>query len=371
MNFLVITHVLHKRHNGRLYAYGPYVREMNLWFKNTDKVRVVAPVTDREPSALDMPYEKDVDLHAVPAFSLTSPAEMIKTLAVLPFISLKIIRGMRWADHIHLRLPGNMGLLGSFWQIFFPEKPKTAKYAGNWDPNSAQPWSYRLQKKIVASPFWSRNMKVLVYGRWPGQSDLTVPFFTASYSENEIIEIPDKSLQAPYRFVFAGSLSEGKRPLLALEAFHRLLQKGYDGHMDFYGDGPERVKLEKYISDHRLGDKVKLHGKQSAGTLREAYVRAHFLLFPSRSEGWPKVVMEAMTWKCLPVCTPVSAVPEMLGHGERGSLVPPDAGEIAREVEKYFQNPELYRDKTRKGFLWARGYTLERFERAIKEILHG
>jgi hypothetical protein len=56
---------------------------------------------------------------------------------------------MRVADHIHLRCPSNIivGLLGS---NFFPKTPKSAKYAGNWDPNLKKPWSYQLQQWILA-----------------------------------------------------------------------------------------------------------------------------------------------------------------------------------------------------------------------------
>ena len=44
-------------------------------------------------------------------------------------------KAMKWADHIHLRCPGNIGLLGCIVQIAFPKKVKTVKYAGNWIQN--------------------------------------------------------------------------------------------------------------------------------------------------------------------------------------------------------------------------------------------
>ena len=43
MKFTIITHVLHKKDQESLYAYEPYVREMNLWFKYVNEVKVVAP----------------------------------------------------------------------------------------------------------------------------------------------------------------------------------------------------------------------------------------------------------------------------------------------------------------------------------------
>jgi len=53
---------------------------------------------------------------------------------------------MKSANHIHLRCPGNIGLLACLIQILFPNTPKTSKYAGNWDPNAKQPFTYKIQK---------------------------------------------------------------------------------------------------------------------------------------------------------------------------------------------------------------------------------
>jgi len=75
------------------------------------------------------------------------------------------------ADYIHLRCPGNMGL-EALVQMLFPNKPKTAKYAGNWNPKSKQPWSYRLQKWILSYTFLTQNMQVLVYGEWSNQIEV-------------------------------------------------------------------------------------------------------------------------------------------------------------------------------------------------------
>ena len=103
----------------------------------------------------------------------------------MPFLCYTIFKAMKKADHIHLRCPGNMGLIGSLIQIFFPNTPKTAKYAGNWDPKSKQPLSYVIQKWLLSSTFLTRNIKVLVYGEWEHQSKNITSFFTASYREED------------------------------------------------------------------------------------------------------------------------------------------------------------------------------------------
>ena len=369
MKFAVITHVIHKKDNKQYFAYGPYVKEMNIWLKNVDQVCIVAPLSKDKINTIDLAYSKEVIFNEAPAFSLTSVTNVIMTMLKLPIISYKIFKAMYWAEHIHLRLPGNMGLLGSIIQIFFPKKPKTVKYAGNWDPNSKQPWSYNLQKWIVSNTFLSRNIKVLVYGKWPNQTKNIIPFFTATYSKKDIFEVSDRKLTEPLKFIFVGSLVNGKQPILALKIIKKLKNSGLKVNLDVYGDGVLKPEMENYIKINHLNKNILLHGNKSAETVKKAYQQACFLLFLSKSEGWPKVVAEAMLWKCLPITTEVSAVPYMLDYGKRGSLVKPDIEEIVEEIKFYINNPLVYKKKLNNAYNWSKRFTLDKFEDEIKKFL--
>ena len=372
MHFVVITHVLHKRHEGRYYAYGPYVREMNLWIRHVDEVTVVAPLVNLPPDAIDLPYVHErIRFVPVPAISFTTLSNAIRALWNLPGILFRIWSAMRWADHIHLRCPGNMGLLGCLVQIAFPETEKTAKYAGNWDPASSQPWSYRIQRALLLNTTLTQNMQALVYGHWPDATRNIRPFFTASYAAREAKETRPRDLAGarPVRLIFVGALHAGKRSLLALQVTERLRQLGVKVHLDMYGDGPDYQALESYIHNHDLETSVTLHGNVSAEQLKQAYQQSHFLVFPSKSEGWPKAVAEAMFWGCLPLTTPVSCVPEMLGQGSRGDLVQPEVEGIAQRVLYYLDHPREYQQKVAEAMEWSRQYTLDRFEQEIRKLL--
>ena len=56
MIFGIITHAVHKIKDGQIYAYEPYVREMNLWGKYVDKIIIVAPVSVNEIRSIDASY---------------------------------------------------------------------------------------------------------------------------------------------------------------------------------------------------------------------------------------------------------------------------------------------------------------------------
>ena len=369
MKFLIISHAPHKISNGELYAYAPYVREMNLWLKYVSTVEIVAPLEGEVSEAIDLKYDKTATLTQINAFNIKSKVALIKTLFKIPRILFVLFKAMKRADHIHLRCPGNIGLLGCFVQVLFPSKSKTVKYAGNWDPNSKQPRSYRLQKWIVSNTFLTKNVKVLVYGEWQDQSKNIVPFFTASYKEIEKEKVETKDFSKEVRLIFVGTLSPGKQPLISVQVAERLVKKGINVRLDLFGEGSERTKLEQYIADHQLENYVVLRGNQPRDIIKEAYKKSHFLVFISKSEGWPKVVAESMFWKCLPISTKVSCVPSMLDFGNRGSLVVADVAIIVEEVICYIEAYENYKNAINKAYEWSRTYTLDKFEDKIKAFL--
>jgi len=372
MKFLIITHVLHKSLDDKIYGYGPYIKEMNLWLKHVDEVRIVGPI-DRnlEVSKIDLAYAHDnIIFDEVPLFSLVSRKEKLLTLLKLPFMFFVILKAMFWAEHIHLRCPGNMGLLGSIAQVLFPSKCKTAKYAGNWDPNAeGQAWSYKLQKKILANTSWSKKMKILVYGEWPHQTKNVLPFFTATYKKEEIIPIQPRELTGTIKLLFVGSFNPGKRIILALEVVKELVENKVDIHLDVMGDGKMRVEIETYIKNNNLKNYVTLHGNQNADYVKSYYQKSHFLILMSKSEGWPKVVAEAMFWGCVPISTNVSCVNYMMGYGSRGKIAQVDAKDISEKISYYKEHSDEYKDASLEGVKWSQEYILETFEDAIEKVL--
>src|SRR6478672_1188215 len=208
MKFAIITHVIHGKELGNYFGYEPYVREMNLWIKNVSEVLIVAPLhTTTKTPIQDFYHHKNISFVPIANFDISNIKNALHSLTVVPKIIWKIFHTMKTADHIHLRCPGNIGLLGCFVQILFPSKPKTAKYAGNWDPKAKQPFTYRMQKWILGNTFLTKNMQVLVYGEWENSSKNIKPFFTASYFEKDKIAISPKALNRKISFLFVGTLS--------------------------------------------------------------------------------------------------------------------------------------------------------------------
>jgi len=259
-------------------------------------------------------------------------------------------------------------LLGSVIQIFFPLKPKTVKYAGNWDPDSKQPGSYKLQKWIVSNTFLSRNITVLVYGEWHHQTKNIIPFFTASFSESEIENV-EKDFKYRLKFLFVGSLVEGKQPLYAIRLVEELKNSGINVSLKIFGEGLLKADLEYYIESNNLSDFIQIRGGVSLQELKSEYKKSHFSVLPSKSEGWPKAVAEAMFFGCIPIATKVSCVPWMLGNGDRGILLSERLDKDRNTIIGILNNTAQLRRMSEKAMKWSRNYTVEYFEKEIAKLL--
>jgi len=370
MKFAIITHVSHIQDENQYFGYSPYVREMNIWLKYVDEVIIVAPLTIKEPTAIDISYRHDnINFKKVPDFNFISFNAILSSVFKLPIIISKIFKVMKASDHIHLRCPGNMGLISCFVQILFPNKIKTAKYAGNWDSKSKQPWTYKLQKYILNNTFLTKNMQVLVYGNWENQSKNIKPFFTATYSESEKEIIQKQDFEQNVKFIFVGSLVAGKNPLYAIKLVEKLIRKGKKATLNLYGDGVERKSLEQYIEGNRLQGYIFLKGNHDKETVKEEYHKSHFVLLPSKSEGWPKAIAEGMFWGCIPVATQVSCIPDMLDYGKRGVLLDMNLNRDLTQIEEIINNQSIFITKKTLAQEWSEQYTTDFFEAEIKKLI--
>lgn len=371
---VIVTSVIHSEWEGCFYAPEPYVREANLWQANFNVVRVIAPLIEKRPEKHDVTYTRDdVDLKKVPKLGGHTLLSKIRTIISLPMIFLKILSYVHGFNHLHVRLPGNIGFFGLLLCPMLSMR-KTAKYAGQWDDYPSQPLSVKLQKILVSKPWWFRNGKVLVYGDWPGMPQHLVNFFTASYWEREISEagfFSDRKELLPWKKIhlaFVARLTPNKGCDIALSALKHLIEAGIDAQLHVVGDGSELSRLKALSESLGVTDHATFYGNQSKETVIKVFQKAHFVLSLSQTEAWSKVVVEGMVWGAIPVATPISVLPQTLDYGKRGKLVSRDSNSVAKAIIEYVQNPTSYKDAVRRAHSWAKQFTMEAFESAISRL---
>ena len=86
--------------------------------------------------------------------------------------------------------------------------------------------------------------------------------------------------------------------------------------LDIVGDGPFRENLETMVKELNISDNVIFHGQKSKDLLPAYYSKADVFLFPSRKEGMPNAVLEAMSYGLPIIMTPCQGSDELIdGNG--------------------------------------------------------
>jgi glycosyltransferase involved in cell wall biosynthesis len=123
------------------------------------------------------------------------------------------------------------------------------------------------------------------------------------------------------RIGLVGRLSPEKGVDLFLEAFSSLQARGVNCSAVIAGDGPERDAL---IAQARsLGVESRLLFAGQVARVGDIYARINLLVLPSRSEGLPNTLLEALAADLPVVATSVGAVVDVLQDPQAGEVVPP------------------------------------------------
>lgn len=161
------------------------------------------------------------------------------------------------------------------------------------------------------------------------------------------------------RALCVARLFRSKGQDVLIRALALLKKCGRPLHVDFVGEGPERASLERLAQDLGVGDQCHFHGRTGHGEVLARMSAAAVTVLPSRSDNCPLVTIESLAVGTPLVASRVGGLPEIIGDGKSGFLVPPD-------------DPEALADRlslvVSDGALWvrmsleARRDFLERFE---------
>jgi glycosyltransferase involved in cell wall biosynthesis len=120
-----------------------------------------------------------------------------------------------------------------------------------------------------------------------------------------------------------GRLTQQKGFDVLIKSFAALAVKHPSWRLAIYGEGPDRAQLERLRAESGCGDRILLPGliKDSVGALGEA----NLFVLPSRFEGYPNALLEALACGLPVIATACpGGTAEILANGAHGMLVPPD-----------------------------------------------
>ncbi|MGE2731086.1 glycosyltransferase family 4 protein [Mycolicibacterium vaccae] len=141
----------------------------------------------------------------------------------------------------------------------------------------------------------------------------------------------------PVPVVFLGRIGDHKGTFSLLAAWAKLVSEpgfvgpgGPTATLTIAGDG-EVARARACVKDLCLEDTVTVHGWLAENQVDEILDRSKVFVLPSRNEGQPMAVLEAMARGLCVIAGNVGGLPEMIGGGA-GILIPPDDPEALADA---------------------------------------
>jgi len=114
--------------------------------------------------------------------------------------------------------------------------------------------------------------------------------------------------------LFVGRFAEGKRPGLAIEAFTEVLEEYPEAELYMCGEGPLRETVETNTRELGIESSVTFLGQVPYDEMPAVYRSANALVLPSRAEGVPRTIMEALSSGLPVVCSELPQVRSAFGN---------------------------------------------------------
>jgi glycosyltransferase involved in cell wall biosynthesis len=199
-----------------------------------------------------------------------------------------------------------------------------------------RPYDFRTFHKLIA-PFlrviWKNASAIIANSN--GLCDLALAFdsrFEIPIIPNGVdldkYTVPERDWTLP-RLLSAGRIVHQKGLDLGLRALSQL--KDLEWTWFITGDGPQLDNLKSLANELGIVDRVAFLGWQSREELTKQYHQANIFLFPSRHEGMPNAVLEAMSTGLPVVATRIAGSEELVIEGETGLLVQTENVDELRE----------------------------------------
>nr|MDD5837860.1 glycosyltransferase [Eubacteriales bacterium] len=174
------------------------------------------------------------------------------------------------------------------------------------------------------------NKNQLVNGKLKYNEIVTLHNFVNKSERNDY-------MLGDYAF-YLGRLSKEKGILNLIEAIGDIP----DAKLLIAGDGPERERIEAYISEHKLDGRITLLGYQNQDSIHKYITNSRFVVIPSIcNENCPYSVLEAMEIGKPIVASRIGGIPELIADGENGYLYKADdINELKEKLMLMLDNDE-------------------------------
>ena len=278
---------------------------------------------------------------------------------------------IKHADAVHAPIPGDIGTIGML-MAHAMRKPLFVRHCGNW-----------MVAKTAAEKFWKWYMIKYAGGRRvffatggdeapPAAENAALEWiFSSSLSQQTLDENAKRGLPGTHpelRVLIACRQDEQKGTGRVIEAL-KLLPDSMDVSFTVIGEGNNLAQFKQQVAEGQQEHRVKFLGKLSHKDVIAAMKVADVFCYPTRaSEGFPKVVLEAMSCGLTIMANPVSVLKTLIPESKAGILLANDLPEtIAEGLKTFYHDRELLQTNAENGSQFAKQFSLEAWANTIRK----
>lgn len=296
------------------------------------------------------------------------------------FIEEKLIKEIKKHDVIIMRFPATISVFAAEYciknKIKYVAEVVGCSWDANWNygglaPKILAPYSFYKMKKAV------KNATATIYvtedflqKRYPTKAKIK------AFASNVILpEIEEEAL--PKRLQKIENASKDGFIKIGIIGNISVKYKGYDVLLKALASLPDefrnRIQLEivgggnpsylkQLISQFQLEKQTQIKGKLKAG--REIFDFLDSLdlyIHPSKQEGLPRVVIEAMSRACPILASSVAGTPELLEH--KFLHAPGDDKTLTKQMQLVFDNYNQQKEMANQNFSKSKAYLFSTLEK--------
>lgn len=297
----------------------------------------------------------------------------------LPSLCRQIHREMRSADALTVRLPGPIGSIHAL-SAMLQGKPFSIHMVG--DPDEVlKSEGFSFYEKLLCRPLvwltrWLCKRAAacayvtdeLLQRRYPaGRGVPTVAISNVVLQQEDFVSQPLTAPRDPARLCFCGSLEQHYKGLdILLDALVILCDANVPVRLNVLGSGRYLSYYEGGAGPRGLSDTVKFHGSIPRDRVLSLFRDSDMFIMPSRTEGLPRAMIEAMAQGLPCIGTNIGGIPELL---DEAALVPvDDATALAERIEAFLSSPRLYAEQSARNLSRSRHFQIDRIDKRRRDF---
>lgn len=215
-------------------------------------------------------------------------------------------------------------------------------------------WSSRQRERLIKR-LWAGAAAVIANSENLAEqarhfdAGRSVPVIPAGADVEGITPKEDYCAGEAVKLLYVGRLERHKGLDVLLPALAKL-SSALKWRLELIGDGPEWPVVAALAARFALIDRISIHGWQGWAALPAIYRKADIFVLPSREDGMPAALLEAMATGLPVIATRVPGAGEAVGHGRTGLLVKVDDSDgLADALSEMIMDPGRWEAMGRAG----------------------